>query len=126
MNFEKEYSEESFWTKVVSVAKNAGGKFVYMTLLLYYAARRPATPTWAKTAMLGALGYFISPLDAIPDLTPIVGYSDDLGVLLLALTTCVAFINNDVKRDARAKLRNWFGDEIMKDIGEVDSSLERE
>ena len=35
-----------------------------------------------KTVVVGALLYFISPLDAIPDLAPLVGYLDDLGVIL--------------------------------------------
>lgn len=124
MNYEKEYSEESFWQKIKSVAKKAGSKTIYMALLLYYATRRPETPKWAKVTIYGALGYFISFIDAIPDITPLVGYSDDLGVLALALTTCAVYINDAVKASARAKLREWFGDEILEEIQEVEASLD--
>ncbi|CUH94633.1 hypothetical protein P22_0699 [Propionispora sp. 2/2-37] len=126
MNYEKEYSEESFWQKVKSVAKKAGSKTIYTALLLYYATRRPETPKWAKATIYGALGYFISFIDAIPDITPLVGYSDDLGVLALALTTCAIYINDAVKSTARAKLREWFGDDIFEEIQEVESSLDNE
>ena len=123
MNFEKEYSDESFLKKATNVAKKAGGKLIYVGLLLYYAAKRPETPAWAKTVIYGALGYFISPVDAVPDPTPVVGYIDDLGVLMAALATCSAFINEDVKKSARTKIAAWFGDDVSEDIYDVDSSL---
>lgn len=125
MTYDEEYSEESFWNKVKEFSKKAGGKVIYLALLLYYAAKRPETPVWAKGTMLGALGYFISPIDAIPDFTPIIGYSDDLGVLVLAVTTCAAFINDSVKREAREKITEWFGKDIFDDIQEVDLSLNK-
>lgn len=50
-------------------------------LKMYYAATDADTPTWAKTTIYGALGYFISPIDVIPGITPLVGYTDDVGVL---------------------------------------------
>jgi uncharacterized membrane protein YkvA (DUF1232 family) len=55
------------------------------------------------------LGYFICPLDAIPDAAPFVGYSDDLGVLALALATVATYTTVDVKEKARAKMKDWFG-----------------
>ncbi|BBB90270.1 MAG TPA: YkvA family protein [Methylomusa anaerophila] len=119
--FEKEYSEESFWKKVMNFAKKAGGKIIYIALLLYYAAQRPETPVWAKTVVYGALGYFICPIDAVPDVTPFVGFTDDFGVLVVAITTCAAFINQDVKDTARNRIREWFGDEILNDIDEVET-----
>jgi uncharacterized membrane protein YkvA (DUF1232 family) len=55
------------------------------------------------------LGYFISPIDAIPDVIPFVGYSDDLGVLVAAVATVSTYITDDVKAKAKAKLQDWFG-----------------
>lgn len=73
-----------------------------------YAAHGPNTPTWAKATIYGALGYFISPIDAIPDLVPVVGYSDDLGVLALTVATCTAYITPEVKAQAKqAKKDLW-------------------
>lgn len=66
------------------------------------------TPIWAKTTIYGALGYFVSPIDAIPDVTPIVGYSDDLGVLVLALATVSAYVKDEHVTKAKETLLRWF------------------
>jgi uncharacterized membrane protein YkvA (DUF1232 family) len=60
------------------VRQDGGREVIEKALWLYYAAQQPNTPLWAKTAIYGALGYFISPIDAIPDITPVIGYADDL------------------------------------------------
>ena len=104
------YSEESFWDKVVGYAKAAGHEVIEKALWLYYAAQKPSTPVWAKTVVYGALGYFIMPFDVIPDITPVVGYVDDLGVLAAAVGTVSMYIDEDVKETARRKLREWFGE----------------
>lgn len=123
MGYEKNYSEESFWDKIAGVAKKSGGKVIYKGLLLYYALQRDATPAWAKTVIISALGYFIFPIDAIPDPTPMVGFADDLGVLTAALATCASYINNEVKTNAKAKITDWFGNDAAKEIAEVDNTL---
>lgn len=107
--FEKDYSDDNFWNKVVKFAKKAGKDVIEKALLLYYAAQSPQTPMWAKTTIYGALGYFISPIDLIPDLMPVVGYSDDLGVLVAAIAAVSAYINEDVRKQAADKLASWFG-----------------
>lgn len=108
--YEKEYTETGLKSKLIRYAKVAGREVVEKALWLYYASRSPATPIWAKTAIYGALGYFISMIDAIPDLTPIIGYTDDLGVLVAALATVSAYITPEVKAKANEKLRQWFGE----------------
>jgi uncharacterized membrane protein YkvA (DUF1232 family) len=66
------------------------------------------TPVGAKSIIVGALGYFISPVDAIPDIIPVAGYTDDLGVLTMAFAT-VAMHVKDVHGDmAKEKLKQWF------------------
>ena len=108
--FGREYSDSSFREKLLKYALIAGREVVERALQLYYAAQDPKTPAWAKTAIYGALGYFIFPLDAIPDVVPAVGYADDLGVLAAAVATVVMYITEDVKLKAGQKLRDWFGD----------------
>lgn len=107
--FSKQYSEENFWAKLLRYAKTAGSEVVERALWLYYAAEDPATPTWAKGVIAAALGYFISPVDAFPDAIPAAGYSDDLGVLALAIASVAMYITPAVKEKARAKLKDWFG-----------------
>lgn len=107
--YEKKYSEEGFWKKLEKYAKDAGYQIVFTALKLYYAARRPETPAWAKASIFGALGYFILPFDLIWDFIPIVGYSDDLSVLLLAVGAVSLYISDDVERQAKETLAKWFG-----------------
>lgn len=106
--FGKEYSPELFWDKTKQFAGLAGKEVIEKALQLFYAAQAPSTPAWAKTAIYGALGYFISPLDAIPDLTPVVGFADDLGVLVAAIATVAIHITPAVKQQASDKLKQWF------------------
>ena len=56
----------------------------------------------------GALAYFISPIDIIPDLLPGLGYTDDLTVLLAAIGIVAANITPAIKEQARAKASDWF------------------
>lgn len=103
-----EFEEASFWDKIVNNAKTAGKEVIEKGLWLYYAAERRETPVWAKTVIYGALAYFVMPLDAIPDVAPVVGYTDDLGAIAAALATCAAYINQEVKDLATGKLADWF------------------
>ncbi|WP_342365739.1 YkvA family protein [Vibrio sp. S11_S32] len=93
-----------------NLAKAAGENVLGTALKLYYSAQDPSTPIWAKSAIYGALGYFISPIDAIPDITPFVGYSDDLGVLVAATAAVVAYIKQEHSDKAENKLKQWFGE----------------
>lgn len=106
--YEEDYSEKDFWDKLKGYATQAGTEVVERSLQLFYAAQNPNTPTWAKGAIYGALGYFISPLDAIPDVAPVVGFADDLGVLAAALATVAIHIDKSVKEKARSKMDDWF------------------
>jgi uncharacterized membrane protein YkvA (DUF1232 family) len=104
-----DYTEQGFWEKLKKFALQAGKEVVERALTLYYAAQRPETPLWAKTVIYSALAYFILPTDAIPDLTPIAGYADDLGALAAALTTVAMCITPEIKDQAKQKMQDWFG-----------------
>lgn len=109
--FEVAYSESGFWTKLRRYATTAGREVVEKALLLFYAAQEEKAPAWAKGTIAAALGYFIVPLDAITDLAPVVGYADDLGVLVLAVAAVASYINDDVRAKTAKKLHDWFGEE---------------
>jgi uncharacterized membrane protein YkvA (DUF1232 family) len=108
--FEQAYSEENFWDKLKRYALIAGREVIEKALLLFYAGQEENAPAWAKATIIGALGYFIAPLDAIVDLTPAVGYADDLGVLALAIAAVATYINDDVRAKTAVKIQEWFGD----------------
>jgi uncharacterized membrane protein YkvA (DUF1232 family) len=109
--FEDAFSEQSFWDKLKLYARSAGKEVVEKALLLYYAAQEEKAPAWAKATIAAALGYFIVPLDAIADLTPAVGYADDLGVLALAIAAVATYINDDVRAKTANKIHDWFGEQ---------------
>ena len=103
------FTEKSFWEKLYESAKKAGKEIIEKALYLYYASQSPETPEWAKAVIYSALVYFIFPIDAIPDFTPLVGYSDDLLVLTAALIVVAMHINPEVKRQAKNKMNDIFG-----------------
>lgn len=107
--FSKEYTEQGFWSKLTGFALAAGREVVGNALKLYYTAQDPACPSWAKAVIVGALGYFISPIDAIADPLPAVGFADDLGVLAMALATVATHITDETRAKAEETLKRWFG-----------------
>ena len=108
--YEKNYSENGLWKKIGNVAKKAGLKTVYMVLLLYYVLKDPSTPKQYKAMIIGALGYFILPLDLIPDVAPVVGYTDDIAALAGVLVAVAKCVSPEIKEQAKAKLAEWFGE----------------
>ena len=68
-------------------------------------------PRSLKLKVLGALGYFILPLDFIPDFILGLGFTDDLAALAWALFTLRKYITPEIERKARERLREWFGPE---------------
>lgn len=123
-NYGKYYSEDSLWEKLKQVAKSAGAKVVYVVLLLYYTMKEGKVGLKTKISIAAALGYFIFPADAIFDLTPLIGYSDDLGVLLFVLSQVARNVTPEIKQKANQKLNDWFGNIDAKEIIEIDSKTE--
>ncbi|MCA1054429.1 DUF1232 domain-containing protein [Rossellomorea aquimaris] len=118
---EKHFSEEKFWGKLKKAGTKAGHSVVYTALLLYYVLQKPDVPKKAKMVIIGALGYFILPTDLVPDFAVGVGFTDDLGALGVALFQVAMYIDDEVKAKAKAKVREWFGDDV--DTSEVDEKL---
>jgi len=122
--YSKYFSEKSLWEKVKKYSKEAGQKVIYAVLLLFYTMQDKSVSVKTKMGIAAALGYFILPTDAIFDLTPIIGFSDDLGVLLFALSQISQNITTEVKEKARTKLKDWFGSVDFEQIQEIeDNSL---
>lgn len=106
--YKKEYNEKSFFDKLKKVLKVVGVKGVYMLLLLYNTLQRKDIPPKEKSIIIGALVYFILPLDALPDITPIVGYSDDIFALGMAILKVMPYIDDKMKEKSREQIIKWF------------------
>lgn len=107
--YQKHYNESAFWDKIASVAKKAGGKVIYCALLLYYVLMSPSVPNNEKLLIIGTLGYFILPIDLIPDPIPVAGFTDDLGALIACYNKVKANITPEIKQQAKSKYNEWFG-----------------
>lgn len=94
-----------------SRAENCSSELLEKALILYYAAQNTSTPVWARTTIYGALAYLISPIDAIPDFVPVVGFSDDLAAMAAAIAVVTAYITPEVIRRAKQKMAELFGND---------------
>ena len=113
---EKDYSEEGFWKKLKGNAAKAGMALVYKALQLYYVAQAPDCPKRVKAGIYSALGYFILPIDAMPDFLPITGFTDDLAAIAMALLLAQVYINDEIKAKAREKVEKFFGAEKAAEL----------
>lgn len=102
------YSESSLLNKITNVAKRAGINLIYAALILYYILDSDQIKTQDKAKIWGALGYFILPIDLIPDTIPVVGYSDDLVAILWALKAVSDNITPEIQSKAKTKVKAWF------------------
>lgn len=106
--YNEEFSDEGFWDKCKNYAASIGKGGLEKAFTLYYATEHKDCTLAHKTAIYGALGYLISPIDAIPDLTPILGYTDDIGLIGAALIAVASCIDESVIEQAKSKVENLF------------------
>lgn len=110
------YNAGSFWKKLTRVMKKTGAKGAYAALVLYYALYSPYITRKDRRIIIGALGYFILPLDLIPDFLPGAGLTDDIAALVLAAYKVARGITPEVKDRAREKVCEWFGEVDEKEF----------
>lgn len=109
------YSEENLLHKISKFGAHIGLELLYKVAQLWCVLKKPEVPAKDKALIMGALGYLISPLDFIPDLTPVLGYSDDLVAITFALLKVQRYIDDEVKAEAKALLAKVFdGNAVAK------------
>ena len=99
---------KGFWPKIRRTAARI--PFAGQALSVWFAARDPETPAAAKGLMLGALAYFVLPVDAIPDIFAVVGFTDDAAVFAALLATLGANIKRRHKDQADEALERLKSD----------------
>ena len=115
IQYKDKFTENAFVDKVSKIAKRAGSKLVYAALVLYYTLQSDKVSLKDKAIIIGALGYLVAPIDAMPDIIPIAGLGDDLAVVLFVLEKVWGDVTDEIKGKAKAKLAKWFDDdEIVK------------
>src|SRR5215468_439670 len=99
---DRESVRRRFWIKFRQVAARL--PFAEDLLAAYYCAFDKRTPRHVQVALLGALAYFILPFDFIPDMLPVLGYTDDAAVLATAIRLVASHVTPDHREAARAAL----------------------
>lgn len=108
------YVEEGFWAKVKRYAAKV--PFAKEVVTLYYCSTDPKTPLSAKVKAIGALAYWIMPIDLIPDFIPVAGFVDDATAVLIAYKA----ISGQITEEHREKAEQFFV--LSKNIKLIDHS----
>ena len=111
--YEQHYNDSSFLDKVTKYGKLIGINALYKAVQLWFVMQKPDVPAATKAVIMGALGYLIAPLDFLPDLMPVLGYTDDLVAITFALIKVQGYIDDEVERKSKKLLAKIFGEEAV-------------
>lgn len=92
----------AFWRKLRAVAAHI--PFAEDALAAYYCSLDRATPLRVRGSILAALVYFVTPADAVPDILPALGFTDDAAVLAATLQLIAAYVLPEHREAARRAL----------------------
>ena len=100
---DRESVRRRFWTKL----KRGAAKLPFAEDLIaaYYCAFDKQTPRHVQASLLGAVAYFILPADFMPDVLPVLGFTDDAAVLATAIRMVAGHITQEHRDAARAALK---------------------
>lgn len=98
---QRRLNEGRFLHKLKNLATRLGRPAVQQIYALYFLLKSPLTPKRSKMLIIGALVYFLSPIDSIPDLLGPLGFSDDLAVIAMVYAQLKAHLTEDIRTRAR-------------------------
>lgn len=98
------YDENRFWKKAKRITKRTGRTVLRPVLLLYYLMQDSHVSIKDKAYIIGALGYFVLPIDLLPDFIVGLGYTDDLAVVGLLLKHLHDSITPEIEERADMKI----------------------
>jgi|SRR5512143_3976646 uncharacterized membrane protein YkvA (DUF1232 family) len=104
---DRESVRRRFWRKLKRVAAQL--PFAEDLLAAYYCAFDRETPRHVQGALLGAIAYFILPFDFVPDMLPMLGFTDDAAILATAIRLVASHITSEHRDAARAALKRGIG-----------------
>ena len=104
------YSDNRLWKKIERVAKKVGATVLLPVFTLYYMLQDDKVSLQHKAYIVGALGYFILPIDLIPDgILPVIGFTDDIAVMTLVLKLVKDSITPEIKARANQRVAEVMG-----------------
>lgn len=97
--------EERFGRRLFALLARVARRIPFAgdAVAVWFCARDPETPTRVRVTLMAALGYFVLPIDAIPDILPVLGFTDDAAVIAAA----VAAVAGAIKPRHREAARAW-------------------
>ena len=98
----KNFNDQGFLRKLARYALRLGRPVVEQLYALYFMLRAEATPMRSKMVIVGALLYFVSPIDLVPDILGPLGFSDDLAVIAMVFKQVQAYLTDDIRSKASA------------------------
>lgn len=116
LSYQDKFSKDNLLLKLQHYGRDIGLTVLYNVLQLWYVLQKPEVPAKNKAVIMGALGYLITPLDFIPDLTPILGYNDDAAAILFALYMVRQYVDEEVKTQAKTRLAKIFSEDAVKNL----------
>lgn len=116
LTYQDKFSKDNLLLKLQHYGRDIGLTVLYNVLQLWYVLQKPEVPAKNKAVIMGALGYLITPLDFIPDLTPILGYNDDAAAILFALYMVRQYVDDEVKTQAKTRLAKIFSEDAVKNL----------
>lgn len=99
----------SFWLKIKRVATRL--PFAEDLLAAYYCAFDRETPRHVQAALLAAIAYFVLPFDFVPDMLPVLGFTDDAAVLATTIRMVASHITPEHREAAHAALTRGLEDQ---------------
>jgi len=98
-NYSISFSDESFWKKIAKLPEAAGCTLLRSAFYLYFLLLSSEIPLWARASIVAVLGYFVCPIDVLPDFLPGgIGYTDDLAVMVKLLDQLDHFANDNIRK----------------------------
>ncbi|MCK5098365.1 MAG: DUF1232 domain-containing protein [Desulfobacteraceae bacterium] len=97
--YEKFYTEKKFWSKIKDLPTAAPFCILLRTAIsLYLLLKESSVSLAAKSLIAFSLGYFICPIDFLPDFAPFgIGLSDDMALMAMVLTSVYCHLNKDIQ-----------------------------
>ena len=103
---------QELFAKIKKVLIKAGLGLTYKVLQLWYVLQKTEVPYTIKATIVGALMYFILPVDSIPDFLP-GGFVDDMAAIAFALSMATLYVDEEVNEKARKKLIEFLAQVVL-------------
>ena len=122
-DYEQNYSPGKLFEKLRSLPGKVVALVVIKAVILYELLKKRDTPYGVKIAIIGVLGYLISPVDAIPDFLP-GGFTDDIALMAGLVASLDYLINAELRNKAEAKASDLSGDDDDEEEEDADEELD--